>query len=62
MHETEADEGDRQFEVKAGDRMPYFLVDGSSVYDQLRAPKFHLLTFSNGERLAKRSRVFQRAS
>src|SRR5882762_1961373 len=49
MHETEADEGDRQFKVKAGDRMPYFLVDGSSVYDQLRAPKFHLLTFSNGE-------------
>jgi 2-polyprenyl-6-methoxyphenol hydroxylase-like FAD-dependent oxidoreductase len=38
--------GDR-FEVKAGDRMPYFLVDGRSVYDSLREPKFHLLTFSD---------------
>jgi 2-polyprenyl-6-methoxyphenol hydroxylase-like FAD-dependent oxidoreductase len=35
------------FEIKAGDRMPYFVVDGESVYDSLRAPKFHLLTFSN---------------
>jgi 2-polyprenyl-6-methoxyphenol hydroxylase-like FAD-dependent oxidoreductase len=38
------------FEVKAGDRMPYFLVDGANVYDKLRAPKFHFLVFSNGER------------
>ena len=35
------------FEVKAGDRMPYFLVDRKSVYDSLHAAKFHLLTFSN---------------
>jgi len=35
------------FEVKAGDRLPYFLVDGKGVYDWLKAPKFHLLTFSN---------------
>jgi 2-polyprenyl-6-methoxyphenol hydroxylase-like FAD-dependent oxidoreductase len=35
------------FEVKAGDRMPYFLSDGKSVYDSARAPKFHLLVFSN---------------
>jgi hypothetical protein len=41
-------DGDGAFEVKAGDRMPYFLLDGHSVYDKLRAPKFHLLTFSNG--------------
>jgi 2-polyprenyl-6-methoxyphenol hydroxylase-like FAD-dependent oxidoreductase len=41
--------GDQKFEVKAGDRMPYFLVDGVSVYDKLRAPKFHLLVFSDGE-------------
>ena len=41
--------GDEEFEVKAGDRMPYFLVDGKSVYDKLREPKFHLLTFSDGE-------------
>lgn len=38
---------DRQFEVKAGDRMPYFLVDGASVYDKLRQPKFHLLVFAD---------------
>ncbi|RUT02828.1 oxygenase [Dulcicalothrix desertica PCC 7102] len=42
-------EGDHDFEVKAGDRMPYFLVNGANVYDQLRAPKFHLLIFSDGQ-------------
>jgi 2-polyprenyl-6-methoxyphenol hydroxylase-like FAD-dependent oxidoreductase len=41
--------GDEKFAVKAGDRLPYFLVDGRSVYDKLREPKFHLLTFSDGE-------------
>jgi 2-polyprenyl-6-methoxyphenol hydroxylase-like FAD-dependent oxidoreductase len=35
------------FEIKAGDRMPYFLVDGKGVYEWLKTPKFHLLTFSN---------------
>lgn len=40
--------GDENFEVKAGDRMPYFLVEGRSVYDRLREPKFHLLIFSDG--------------
>jgi 2-polyprenyl-6-methoxyphenol hydroxylase-like FAD-dependent oxidoreductase len=44
-----AHEGDRDFQVKAGARMPYFLLDGKSIYDKLREPKFHLLTFSNGE-------------
>jgi len=44
-----AQDGDGDFEVRAGDRMPYFLVDGKSVYDKLREPKFHLLTFSDGE-------------
>jgi 2-polyprenyl-6-methoxyphenol hydroxylase-like FAD-dependent oxidoreductase len=42
-------EGDDDFEVKAGDRMPYFLSGGKSIYDQLRAPKFHLISFSDGE-------------
>ncbi|HEV7683321.1 MAG TPA: FAD-dependent monooxygenase [Pyrinomonadaceae bacterium] len=42
-------DGDSDFEVKAGDRLPYFLIDGKSVYDKLRAPKFHLLTFSDGQ-------------
>jgi hypothetical protein len=34
------------FEVRAGDRMPYFMIDGKGIYDWLHAPKFHLLTFS----------------
>ncbi|MGH9943706.1 MAG: FAD-dependent monooxygenase [Pyrinomonadaceae bacterium] len=41
--------GDGELEVKAGDRLPYFLVNGKSIYDKLREPKFHLLTFSDGE-------------
>jgi hypothetical protein len=49
-------EGDKEFEVKAGDRMPYFLVDGKSIYDKLREPKFHLLTFSDGESDYERER------
>jgi hypothetical protein len=40
--------GDQGFRIKAGDRMPYFLVNGSNIYDKLRAPKFHLLAFSDG--------------
>jgi 2-polyprenyl-6-methoxyphenol hydroxylase-like FAD-dependent oxidoreductase len=32
------------FTVRAGDRMPYFLV-GHSIYDVLRAPRFHLIAF-----------------
>jgi 2-polyprenyl-6-methoxyphenol hydroxylase-like FAD-dependent oxidoreductase len=36
------------FKVKAGDRMPYFKVEGESVYDRLREPKFHLLVFTDG--------------
>jgi 2-polyprenyl-6-methoxyphenol hydroxylase-like FAD-dependent oxidoreductase len=39
--------GDEDFQVKAGDRLPYFLVDGESVYNKLRRPEFHLLIFSN---------------
>jgi 2-polyprenyl-6-methoxyphenol hydroxylase-like FAD-dependent oxidoreductase len=39
--------GDEQFKVKAGDRMPYLLVEGQSIYDKLHQPKFHLLIFSN---------------
>ena len=42
-------DGDEEFEVRAGDRMPYFLAEGKSIYDKLREPKFHLLTFSDGE-------------
>lgn len=39
--------GDDDFKVKAGDRMPYFTVEGESVYDRLRGPKFHLLFFTD---------------
>lgn len=41
--------GDSGFDIKAGDRMPYFTVDGESIYDKLREPKFHLLAFSDGQ-------------
>lgn len=41
--------GDENFNVRAGDRMPYFLIDGKSIFDFLRQPKFHYLVFSNGE-------------
>jgi hypothetical protein len=27
--------------------MPYFLINGESVFDRLREPKFHWLAFSN---------------
>jgi len=41
---------DDEFEdVKAGDRLPYFLVDGESIFEKLKAPKFHLLLFAKGE-------------
>jgi 2-polyprenyl-6-methoxyphenol hydroxylase-like FAD-dependent oxidoreductase len=38
---------DRQFKVKAGDRMPYVQVEGQSIYEKLHQSKFHLLMFSN---------------
>jgi 2-polyprenyl-6-methoxyphenol hydroxylase-like FAD-dependent oxidoreductase len=41
---------DDEFEdVKAGDRLPYFLVDGESIFAKLNAPKFHVLLFGKGE-------------
>lgn len=40
------------FKVKAGDRMPYFKTEGASVYDRLREPKFHFLTFYENENRA----------
>lgn len=41
--------GDEDFNVKAGDRMTWFLVDGKSIYDRLHQPRFHLLSFSDTE-------------
>ena len=40
---------DGKFKVKAGDRMPWFEVDGASIYDRLREPKFHLVVFFDGK-------------
>ena len=40
---------DANLKVKAGDRMPYFLVDGNSSHSYLHAPKFHLLIFAAGD-------------
>ena len=42
-------EDDGAFQVKAGDRLPYFLVDGESIFDHLRTPKFHIVAFSDGQ-------------
>ena len=42
-------DGEADFDVKPGDRLPYFTVDGASIYDRLREPKFHLLCFSDGQ-------------
>ncbi len=38
-------ENNADFSVKAGDRMPYFTLEGKSIYDRLRQPKFHLIIF-----------------
>jgi 2-polyprenyl-6-methoxyphenol hydroxylase-like FAD-dependent oxidoreductase len=40
------------FKIRAGDRMPYFEIDGASVYDRMHEPKFHLLAFG-GDGFAK---------
>lgn len=42
-------ETDGFFSTKAGDRMPYFEIEGASVYETLREPKFHLLNFFDGQ-------------
>jgi len=41
--------GDQGFHLKAGDRMPFFLMEGASIYRSLDEPKFHLLYFSASE-------------
>jgi 2-polyprenyl-6-methoxyphenol hydroxylase-like FAD-dependent oxidoreductase len=40
-----SDDGD--FDVRAGDRMPWFQLRGASIYDRLRAPCFHWLRFTD---------------
>ena len=39
---------DEAHDIKAGDRLPYFVVDGDSIFHKLNEPKFHLLLFTNG--------------
>ncbi|HEX8174179.1 MAG TPA: FAD-dependent monooxygenase [Pyrinomonadaceae bacterium] len=39
---------DAVFSIRAGDRMPNVRIEGQSIYEKLRAPKFHLLVFSEG--------------
>jgi 2-polyprenyl-6-methoxyphenol hydroxylase-like FAD-dependent oxidoreductase len=41
--------GDGDFDVKAGDRFPFFRIEGKSIFEMLREPKFHLLSFSDGQ-------------
>jgi hypothetical protein len=33
--------------------MPYFEIEGASIYDRLREPGFHLVRFSDGEGVQK---------
>lgn len=40
---------DENFRVRAGDRMPYFVIDGASIYEKLKSPMFHLVSFSDGQ-------------
>ncbi|MDQ6786279.1 MAG: FAD-dependent monooxygenase [Acidobacteriota bacterium] len=44
-----SEKGNANFSVKAGDRMPYFLVEGESIYNSLHEAKFHLLIFRSGK-------------
>lgn len=37
------------FAIAAGDRMPWFTMDGKSIYESLKEPQFHLLTFGADE-------------
>jgi 2-polyprenyl-6-methoxyphenol hydroxylase-like FAD-dependent oxidoreductase len=36
------------FTVQPGDRMPYFLIDGTDVFQRLAAPKFHIVMVTDG--------------
>jgi 2-polyprenyl-6-methoxyphenol hydroxylase-like FAD-dependent oxidoreductase len=37
------------FKVNAGDRMPWLIIDGRSIYDDLREPLFQLVIFHDGK-------------
>lgn len=40
---------DMNFKVKAGNRFPYFLIEGVSCFEQLKGPKCKLVTFFDGK-------------
>jgi 2-polyprenyl-6-methoxyphenol hydroxylase-like FAD-dependent oxidoreductase len=40
---------DAPFAVQAGDRLPYFRVEGENVYDWLHSPCFHWIVFTDGQ-------------
>lgn len=48
--ESSLSRGSQEFLYKAGDRMPYFEVEGNSIYDMLREPRFHIVVFHDGLR------------
>lgn len=48
-HHSPVSRTDGDFKVKGGDRMPYFETQGANIYEKLKQPKFHLLTFFDGE-------------
>jgi len=49
-HSALSEKADSHFAVKAGDRMPYFRFENKSIYDVLRQPKFHWITFTNEQK------------
>jgi 2-polyprenyl-6-methoxyphenol hydroxylase-like FAD-dependent oxidoreductase len=40
--------GDSSFKIKAGNRFPYFKIEGENFFNYLREPKFHFISFGNG--------------
>lgn len=45
--ESSLSETEGTFDVRAGDRMPWLTVNGRSIYDDLRTPAFHLVSFAH---------------
>jgi 2-polyprenyl-6-methoxyphenol hydroxylase-like FAD-dependent oxidoreductase len=49
--------GGAEWEVKAGDRMPYFTINGHSIYESLHEPKFHLVNFVDEIRIGQNAEI-----
>lgn len=52
-HSLSRHNGDNSFKIKAGNRFPYFEIDGGNFFSQLNEPKFHYLTFDYNSDSAK---------